>query len=198
MVTTTNLNIYEDALRLYIGDFDTPYVYSTARLLTALVEGVRFLASRWDRKYLIYGSGILISDDGTYKTVSTPDGTCTIPSSVQENDVFRNCYKIDNADSTTVLQIQDEAALLLASAYLLRRAALTSSNIGQSWSTPDLSHSNIETSRTLRSLMQTDLDALNLLFKEKLGSIQAGMFFPRNDFQYNSALEVARYYSSIV
>lgn len=197
MVTTTNLNIYEDALRLYIGDFDTPYTYSTTRILTALVEGVRFLAPRWDRRYLIYGSGILISDDGTYKTVYTPDGNCTIPSTVQENDVFRNCNKIDSASVTTVLEIQDEAALILASAYLLRRSELTSSNIGQSWSTPDMSYSNIETSRTLRALIDSDLKAIELLYKSKLGTIQIGAFYPRFEIQIQSALDIANYYSGI-
>lgn len=197
MVTTTNLNIYEDAVRLYIGDFDIPYTYSTERILTALVEAVRFLGNRWDRRYLIYSSGILISDNGTTKQVYTPDGVCEIDSSIQENDVFRNCYKLDSSGVSTVLEFQDEGAVILAAAYLLRRAALTSSNIGQSWSTPDLSFSNIETSRTLRSLMQTDLDALNLLFKSKLGQIQIGAFFPRSDIQIRDALGVAQYYAKL-
>jgi hypothetical protein len=134
-----------------------------------------------------------VSDTVTTKIVNTPDGQCTIDSSVAENDVFRNCYKTFVSTVPPILDIQDEAALILASSYILRRAALTSSNIGQSWSTPDLTFSNIETSRTLRSLMQNDLDAINLLFKQKLGNIQVGMFFPRSDVQVKNSLDIISY-----
>jgi hypothetical protein len=198
MVTSTNLSIYADSVRLYIGDSESPYTFSDSTILQALVESVRYLSPRWDRKYLIYSSGILVSDNGVTKLVNTPDGQCTISSSVSENDVFRNCYKTFVSIAPPIIDAQDEAAIILAAAYLMRRASLTSTNIGQSWSTPDLSFSNIETSRTLRSLMQTDLDALNLLFKQKLGRIQIGSFYPRSEIQFRTAVEVANYYVTMV
>lgn len=173
MITQTNLDRYLTSLRMYTGDTAMPYTYSDSLFLTALVESVRYLSIRWSNKYLIYSSDILISDDGIHKTVNVPEGTCTIPSTVRENDMFKNCHY---AQSNTFMDIQDQAALLLAASYLLRRSLLNSTSISN-WSTPDLSFSNVETSRSLRELIKADLESLDALFKRKLGHMQTGRFY---------------------
>lgn len=174
MITQTNLDIYVPSLRMYIGDTVVPYTYSDTLLLTALVESVRYLSVRWSNKYLIYSPDMLISDNGIQKTVSVPEGICTISSTIRENDMFKNCYY---AQSTTFMDIQDQAALLLAAAYLMRRSLLNSTSISN-WSTPDLSFSNVEASRSLRELIKADLESLDALFKRKLGHMQVGRFSP--------------------
>lgn len=172
MVTQTNLDRYLDSVRLYLGDQAEPYQHSDPLLLTALVEAVRFLASRWQSRYLIYSPTMLVSDDGTTKIVQTPFGNCSVPSSIQENDMFPNCYAQKTAG---FMELADEAALILAASYLLRRAKLQSTSISN-WTTPDLSFSNVESSRSVRDMLNADIAMLDLLFRKKLGSIQWSPF----------------------
>ena len=73
------------------------------------------------------------------------------------------------------MELADEAALILAASYLLRRAKLQSTSISN-WTTPDLSFSNVESSRSVRDMLNADLAMLDLLFRKKLGSIQWSPF----------------------
>lgn len=181
LVTHTNLDIYITDVRLYVGDITEPYVYSDSVVMTALVNAVKYLGPRWDNKYLIYGSGIKISDNGSEYTVGVPQGQCNIPNTTLENDVFRNCHVTFNSYSPPIVEQSDSVAIVLAASYLLRRASATSSYTGLSWSTPDLSFSNIQSAKTLQEYIAQDLAALNAFFAVKLGRMQIGQLLPAFD-----------------
>lgn len=181
LVTHTNLDIYITDVRLYVGDMTEPYVYSDSVIMTALVNAVKYLSNRWDSKYLIYSSGIVSSFGVGTVDVNTPHGICTLADTIQENDAFRNCHIAFNSVAPPVIEQQDSAAIVLAASYLLRRSSASSSYTGLSWSTPDLSYSNIQTSKSLQEYIAQDLAALNAFFMVKLGRMQVGRLAPAFD-----------------
>lgn len=141
MVTSSNLDYLLPALRLQVGD-PAGTVFSDSLLLTGLVNGVKMLASRWNSKYLIDAN----------------------------NDVYRNTAVTFTYASPPIVEQQDEIAIILAASILVRRSAITSSSSAfTNWSTPDLSYSNVQSSKALLDLLKSDEEALNLFFKGKLG-----------------------------
>lgn len=195
LVQSTNLSIYETDVRLYVGDLDET-TYSDEVIYTALVNAVYYLSKRWFNKYLIYSSGILSGNPAPteYVNVNTPDGQCTIPDTVQENDVFRNCYFAFTSMSPPVVEQQDVPALVLAASYLLRRSSASSSYTGLSWSTPDLSFSNIQLAKALQEYIKQDLAALDLFFAIKLGRIQIGYLKGNFEQIYPSVVDQVNWY----
>jgi hypothetical protein len=126
---------------LQVGD-PAGTTFSDPLLLTGLVNGVKMLASRWNSKYLIDAN----------------------------NDVYRNTAVTFTYTSPPIIEQQDEIAVILAASILVRRSALTSSSSAfTNWSTPDLSFSNVQASKTLLDLLKADEEQLNLFFKGKLG-----------------------------
>jgi hypothetical protein len=100
------------------------------------------LASRWNSKYLIDAN----------------------------NDVYRNTAVTFTYTSPPIVEQQDEIAIILAASILVRRSAITSSSTAfTNWSTPDLSFSNVQSSKALLDMLKADEDQLNLFFKGKLG-----------------------------
>lgn len=157
LVQSTNLDYLLIPLRLHIGDPNSTQ-FSDPILLTALVNGVKMLASRWSNKYQIYASGI--------------DATC-IGYTPNVNDVYRRCTYTFATNSPPIVEQQDEIAITLAAAILLRRSTITSSmSAFSNWATPDLSYSNVQSSRTLLDMLKADQDMLDAFFKGKLGKIQ--------------------------
>lgn len=173
----SNLAQYIPDVRIYVGDIDST-TFSDSTILTALENGVMYLSTRWYNKYLLYSSGIVNSLPANpgYQNVNTPDGMCTILDTFSEGDVFRNCHRTFTSEEPPVMEQQDVPALLIATSYLLRRAIATSSSVGLSWSTPDLSFSNIQSSRIALDMMKQELAALEFFFKLKLGRMQIGRF----------------------
>lgn len=164
ITTPTNIDYLIPNERFYIGDLDGT-LFSDILIRTALVYGVKYLQRKWDNRYLVFASGMLINAT----TVTVPQGTCTI-SSIQENDVFRNCYATFASASPPVIDQNDETPILIAAAILLRRSQLTASSTAfSSWSTPDLSYSNIQSSKIITDMLKNDLSALDAYFKGKLG-----------------------------
>lgn len=192
LVQSTNLSIYETDVRLYVGDL-AETAYTDEMIYTALVNSIYYLSTYWQSKYLIYSSGIVNSVGAGYIVVNTPNGTCQIPDTIEENDVFRNCAFPFNSVSPPVIEQKDVPAVLLAASYLLRRSSASSSYTGLSWSTPDLSFSNIQTSKALQEYIKQDLAALEFFFKVKLGKIQVD--YPKGNFEivYN-AVDAVNWY----
>ena len=141
MITSSNLDYLLPALRLQVGD-PAGTTFSDSLLLTGLVNGVKMLASRWNSKYLIDAN----------------------------NDVYRNTAVTFTYTSPPIVEQQDEIAIILAASILVRRSAITSSSTAfTNWSTPDLSFSNVQSSKALLDMLKADEDQLNLFFKGKLG-----------------------------
>ena len=168
MVTSTNLSYLTPAVRVYIGDLDST-AYSDVVIYTALVSAVKFLQQKWGNRYLIYTSGMLVN--GT--TVNTPDGTCTLDSVPNENNAFRNCAVTFTSVAPPIIDQTDETPIILATSILLRRVKITSNvNTFSSWSTPDLSFSNISNGKLLLDMLRADEAFLDAYFKKKLGRSQ--------------------------
>lgn len=193
-----NMDEYIDPLRLYVGDVNS-ILYSDAYLRTAIVNAVKYLSRRWNNRYLIYSSGIL--NTGTpyptgYYVVNTPDGAMNVVNTISENDVFRNTYFAFGSVPPPIIEQGDVPALLLAAAYLVVNSQLNSSSasLGYSWSTPDLSFSNIEGAKTLKGLIEQYLAALDLFFRFKLGRIQMGRLKRSVEIPYQDPIDVANWY----
>ena len=168
IVTTSNLDYLIDPVRLHVGDM-AGSTFSDGLVLTSLVFGVKYLQHRWNSKYLIYASGMLVS--GT--TVNTPQGQCTLDTLPNENDVFRNCYATFTSDAPPIIDQSDEYAIVLTAAILLRRSVFASSiSVFSNWSTPDLSFSNVASHKALLDTINADVAALDMLFKGKLAAPQ--------------------------
>jgi len=156
LITTSNLDYLITPLRFHIGDIDET-LFSDSVLLTGLVNGVKMIANRWSNKYLIYASGIDVSCVGYIPAV---------------NDVYRNCSFAFQSVAPPIVEQSDEIAIILAASILVRRSVITSSvSAFSNWSTPDLSYSNIQSSKQLLSMLADDQRMLDDFFKGKLGRI---------------------------
>lgn len=192
----SNLAQYIDDVRLYVGDVSGTQ-YSDSLVLLALENAIQYLGWRWESKYLIYSSGIVNTTPAPagFVNVNTPAGMCTIESTYSEGDVFRNCHSTFTSVAPPIIEQKDLPAVLIAATYLLFRSIAASAINAISWSTPDLSFSNIQSSRTITDFIKEQLIALDLFFKQKLGRIQVGNFARSIEYlQDNSPIDVANYY----
>jgi hypothetical protein len=161
LVSSSNLDYLITPLRFHVGDIDST-LFSDTILLTGLVNGVKMIANRWSSKYLIYASGIDVSCLGYVPSV---------------NDVYRNCESTFNASSPPIVEQSDEIAIILAASILVRRSVITSSiSAFSNWTTPDLSYSNVQSSKQITSMLEDDQKQLDLFFKGKLGKSLKGTF----------------------
>lgn len=174
----SNLGQYIPDLRIYVGDLEGTE-YSDYYLVQALENGIQWLARRWYNRYLIFSSGIIAltqTAPAGYITVNIPDGTTELLATTSEGDVFRNPTSEFSSVPPPVIDQTDLPAILIAASYLLRRAKASSSVAGLSWSTPDLSYSNIESAKTYKELMKQDLDAIEFFFRTRLGKARSDRF----------------------
>jgi hypothetical protein len=161
LVSSSNLDYLITPLRFHVGDLDST-LFSDTILLTGLVNGVKMIANRWSSKYLIYASGIDVSCLGYIPSV---------------NDVYRNCESTFHAFSPPIVEQSDEIAIILAASILVRRSVITSSiSAFSNWSTPDLSYSNVQSSKQISLMLEDDQKQLDLFFKGKLGKSLKGTF----------------------
>lgn len=168
IVTQSNLDYLIVPTRMHVGDVDGS-VFSNSLILTSLVFAVKYLQNRWNNRYFIYSSDMLLS--GT--TVNTPDGSCTLSSIPRANDVFRNCHVSFSSADTPVIDQDDEYAVIIAASIALRRSVITSSlSAFSNWSTPDLSYSNVSSSKMMLDLIAQDVKALDEFFKKRLAAPQ--------------------------
>jgi hypothetical protein len=176
----SNVDYLIDDLRLYLGDLDGSE-YSKTIVRTSLLNGVKYLMPKWNKKYLIYTEDMLVASG----VLRGPDGNVILSYQPNEYDVFRNSYATFYSERPPDIEQQDEAAILLAAAIILRKSKLTSNNPGFTWTTPDLSYSNIEQSRMGRLLIQQDVDALNAFFKFRLGKLLIGRLRANTERDYS-------------
>ncbi len=145
ITTVTNLDYLISALQLQYGDYDGT-LFSEAVYRTALVNGVKYLQNRWNSKYLID------SDSNVYRNTDT---------------------SLFFVDSPPIVQQVDEQAIILAAIIILRQVSVTgSSSSFSSWSTPDLSYSNIQSSKIKTDLWRQAIADLNDWFGKKLAAPQ--------------------------
>lgn len=112
----TNLDYLITPLRLTIGDFNTPYVYSDDELRTRLTYAVKALSPRWNNKYLINNT---------------------------TNYVERNPNTIYLMADPPLIQVGDERPIILQAAIDILNAVLyTLSASAVSWKDDEVSFSN--------------------------------------------------------
>lgn len=182
-----NLDYLISPTQLYVGD-TAENVYSYSIIRTALVYGVKALQKRWNNRYFVYASGMAV--DSTH--IMTPDGEITVTSLPNVNDVFRNSYnQTFSSSSPPIIDQTDETPIILSAAIILRRMALTSnvSALG-SWSTPDLSFSNIQGSKQVMALLAEDQKALDAFFAQRLAHPQKDSIIESVNAQTYSIVEI--------
>lgn len=173
IVTQSNLDYLIVPTRMYVGDLSGD-VFSNSIILTSLVFSVKWLQNRWNNRYLIYRQDMYLS--GT--SVNTPDGVLVLPALPNTNDAFRNTLTTTFAsDATPVIDQDDEYPIVVASAVALRRSVITSSlSAFSNWSTPDLTFSNVSSSKAMLDLIAQDVKTLDEFFKKRLASPQKQSF----------------------
>jgi hypothetical protein len=174
IVTITNLDYLIDSVRLRLGDFDGTQ-YSDTLVRTGLVTGIKFLQKRWKSKYQVFNSGLVSPEQPTGAAdqgliwCSTVNGYSFLDAGLLENDVFRNPFIEFAQPSPPIIEQNDEDAIVLAAMYLIHLAKLTSSSSTfVSWSTEDLRYTNSEASKSMKLVLETILEELNVLFKTRI------------------------------
>lgn len=198
IVYPTNIDDLITTVRLHIGDYVESVKFSDSIIRTALVSAVKMLQRRWESRYLVYADNVNISPlpDGVYylsdyndlvtageepqaTTIipsgyvygGTPQGYAVIPSGLRPNDVFRNPYHDFTDTSTAVISQEDEYAIVLMAAIIIRRSYLTSNSESfVSWSDGEFTVSSLQASRVLTDMLNGDMLALNTYFKQRLAT----------------------------
>lgn len=177
----TNIDYLMTDVRLTFGDIDGS-TYSDTLLRTALVNAVKYLHRKWQGKYQIYTAALKVIPqpiDAPIGSIwaNTSDGQYYIPDGLAEGSVFRNPFLTFDQSSPPVVQSEDETAIVLAATYLLRRSQVSSSVASfVSWSTEDIRYSNLGSERGLSKLLESDLNALNEYFANRIASPQRSEF----------------------
>lgn len=193
VVLPTNVDYLIPNVRLHIGDIEGKR-FSNSLIRTALINGVSFLARRWDSRYVVAYSGLYAASGiryqhGAYYTEEINEGTVVlkvIPSGyglflfpqgyeiapiVPENNILRNPHVISTDVTDPVILTEDEYAIVLAASLLLLRAYLTSNSESLvSWSDGEFSYSGIQANKTLRELLDTTHNLLENYFKGNLAN----------------------------
>jgi len=165
-----------DSVRIRLGDYDGT-LYSDALLRTSLVASVKFLQKRWKSKYQIVNSNTYIGNIGEetppagMAAASTIEGVGYIPAGLNVNDAFRNPFITFTQSYPPVLEQNDEDAIVLATAYMVHLAKLTStSSTFVSWSTEDIRFTNTAASASMKVVLETLLQELNVLFATRIAT----------------------------
>lgn len=149
ITTTTNLDYLIPGLSYAYGDYDGT-LYSEAVYRTGLVNAVRYLERRWNKKYQLDSS----------------------------NNIERNTSYAFDTTSPPIIEQQDEQAIILAAVLLMRQAKITSSaDTFTSWSTPDLSVSAGGTSKAYVDLWKSAQSDLETWFRHHLGVSKKRFFY---------------------
>lgn len=175
----TNFDDLIDFVYFRLGDFDKTETSSTI-IRTALVASIRYLAPKWNYKYLIWDDTTRVNPQpdsvpSGYVYTNTRSGYATILDNSGDdtiyavNDVYRNPY-VEFDQSEGIIVDADRDAIILAAAYLTQLAKITNSaDSFVSWKTEDISYSNLGTERTKALVLETLRKELDDLFKKGLG-----------------------------
>lgn len=196
IVYPTNIDDLIITVRLHIGDYTESIKFSDSIIRTALISAVKMLQRRWDNRYLVYADNINISplpdtiyylsdynalvQSGETPNASLivpsgyifgglPQGYGFVPSGLKPNDVFRNPYHTFSDTSSAVISQEDEYAVVIMAAIIIRRSYLTSNAESfVSWSDGEFTVSSLQASRVLTDMLSADLLALDGYFKQRL------------------------------
>lgn len=172
IVYPTNIDYLIEDVRLRVGDVDSER-FSDSLIRAALISSVKFLQSKWQRRYQVYKDNMLVAPQPTttpsgYIYVALPDGYNYIPSGLVENDVFRNPFVTFNDVSTSVIVQQDEYPIVLGALLFLRESILSANQqTFINWSDGEYSYSNVASANIMNKLSATALDELNAFFKTR-------------------------------
>lgn len=176
IVYPTNIDYLIEDVRLRVGDVDSER-FSDSLVRAALISSVKFLQSKWQRRYQVYRDSMLVSPqpDTTpsgYIYVALPDGYNVIPSGLVENDVFRNPFVTFTDPSTQVIVQQDEYPIVLGALLFLRESVLSASQqTFMNWSDGEYSYSNVASSNVMRGLSGDTLAELNAYFRARRAGV---------------------------
>lgn len=179
IITVTNMDYLIDGIKLRLGDFDGT-ANSDALVRTSIVNAVKFLQKRWRAKYQIWSSGLIAPEQPAnaaqqgYFWASTVNGYAFMPTTLNENDVFRNPFLDFEQPSPPIIEQADEEAITITAVYLIHLAKLTSSSqTFVSWSTEDIRYTNTESSKSMNHVLDHLLSELETLFKTRIAQPKA-------------------------
>lgn len=181
VVYPINIDYLIEDVRFRIGDVDSVR-FSDSLIRSALINGIRFLQSKWQRRYQLYRTTMFVEPQPSdvpagYVYVALPDGYNYIPSGLVENDVFRNPFSTFIDTSSSIIVQQDEYPIILSALLFLRESALSiSQQTFVNWSDGEYSYSNVASSKIMQGLSGDTLSELNAYFKAR----RAGVL--RDDF----------------
>lgn len=171
-----NIDYLIPDVRIRAGDITDPPLYSDTLVRTAIVAGVKYLQRRWENRYLVFASGMVVIPQpigvpAGYVYAALPQGFGYIPSGLLYGDVFRNPYHTFANPGTWPISQEDESVITTAAVLILMRSIMSSSSTAfVNWSDGEYSYSNVATSSVLRDLYRSSLDELDLYFKRRLAT----------------------------
>lgn len=172
-----NIDYLITQVRIQFGDY-LGETYSDTIIRSTIVSAIKSLERRWDSKYQIYHSNLLISPQPSnppagFVYAQTQHGDAYIPSGLNNGDVFRNPFidfPVGDTAEARILSL-DEAAIVLQTSYLLHKVSLTSSADDLvSWSTEDIRFTNLSRDRAKRALLEDAKQEVDNHFKQRLGT----------------------------
>jgi hypothetical protein len=179
--TALNIDYLIPDVRFRVGDLNST-VFSDTVVRTAIVNGIKFLQTKWSSRYQIYASGLYITpqpDDAPAGQwyVGLPDGYAYIPSGLIPGDVFRNPFLTFTDVSNDVIVQTDEYPIIVAATLFLRENLLSASQqTFINWTDGEYSYSNVASSKIMQGSYSDIIAELNAYFKSR----RAGVL--RDDF----------------
>lgn len=172
IISPSDLDYLLGSLRIHLGDTSSPYTYSDGYLRKALVDGFKALGKRWQKRY----------------SISAADYTVVSGYDYGHYLVERTANYIFPEAAPPVILFEDERAIVLSAAIGIRSGQLQalSPTLG-SWRDDEISQSNIESGKTLLSLLNIDKSSLEELFPSrarKLAKSKKGSL-PGFDYTHN-------------
>jgi len=176
ITTITNIDYLIPDVRLRVGDLDGT-VFSDTVVRTALINGVKFLQSKWHSRYQVYASGMRVEPQPSdvpagYVYVGLSEGYNYIPSGLSINDVFRNPFITFTDTSSAVIVQEDEYPITLAALLFLQQSTLSAAQSAfVNWSDGEYSYSNVASSKIMSDLSTGVWAELNAYFKSRRAGV---------------------------
>lgn len=177
----TNMDYLLGDVRMQFGDI-TGDIYSDTIIRTALISAVRYLQRSWNGKYQVYMEESQLNPQPAdvpagYVRINSLYGQADIPATTAVGSIFRDPYAEFNNFSPPLIESIDEQALILAAAYILRKAQISSSATDfVAWGTEDIRYNNLGAERGLSKLLSDDLAALNDYIRSKIAKPRRSEF----------------------
>ncbi len=177
----TNMDYLMGDVRLQFGDI-TGDIYSDTIIRTATTSAVRYLQRSWNGKYQIFmEQGILDPQPSGvpsgYVRINSLFGQADIPLTTTIGSIFRDPYAEFTSTPPPLIESIDEQAIILAAAYLLRKAQISSSASDfVAWGTEDIRYNNLGAERGMSKLLSDDLAALNNYIRSKIAKPRRSNF----------------------